>query len=415
MRNPERLLDTSLSDQTVCLSLSIGLHLLMVLWNPTIMRGNWQPPHNPLVDIDIVEEAGGAPPGGSSVEPPKKTSFMDALKDMLMKPKVEQIAHVSPEPPTARVAAPLLKEKTMPVPMAMKFQPRSSAQDLASAASAGQIDIKSPNAPVTPSGPTLTAKSFGGIRTKDLPFQLGTDQSIAGGAGPVVPIAVGNRKSSDALGYASPSLSNKEGGPRGIRPTLGSGTAALNTIGAGGPQTIALSGTGGTGNAPTGAPSGSVLRDREGSGFGRGGTGGGHGSGTGWGGAGSGIGGIPSAAADLDRQLSANAANRGRTAAKPKSVELEGPIGSRTIIKKVIPQYPAWAEEQGIIGSVRIYFTVAADGSVRSNLRVTKTTGYPQLDQLGIDALKQWRFAPAPTGTDEGSQWGIITFNFSLS
>ena len=43
----------------------------------------------------------------------------------------------------------------------------------------------------------------------------------------------------------------------------------------------------------------------------------------------------------------------------------------------------AWAEEQGIMGSVRLYFTVDAAGNVRSNIRVTKTTGYPALDQLG--------------------------------
>ena len=66
------------------------------------------------------------------------------------------------------------------------------------------------------------------------------------------------------------------------------------------------------------------------------------------------------------------------------------------------------------MGSVRLYFTVDAGGNVRSNIRVTKTTGYPALDQLGIDALKKWKFVPLAGGSDEG-QWGIITFNFSLA
>jgi protein TonB len=89
-------------------------------------------------------------------------------------------------------------------------------------------------------------------------------------------------------------------------------------------------------------------------------------------------------------------------------------LTNRPISFKVIPEYPAWAEEQGIMGSVRLYFTVDADGNVRTNIRVTKTTGYPALDQLGIDALKKWKFVPLSGGGDEG-QWGIITFNFSLS
>ena len=55
------------------------------------------------------------------------------------------------------------------------------------------------------------------------------------------------------------------------------------------------------------------------------------------------------------------------------------------------------------------------EGAVRPNIRVTKTTGYPQLDQLGIDALKQWQFAPLNSPDADQGQWGIITFNFSLS
>lgn len=404
MRQPERLLDTSYSDQSICLGVSIGVHILLLLWNPILLKGHVQAPHNPLVSIDMIVDAPSTG-GATAEEAPKKMSIMDTLKTMLMTPKVDQIAHINTQPPATRVAAPLLQDRTTPRP-AMQFQPKSQTQDLASM-SANQIDVKGPNMELKPNQPTLTAKTFGGIRTKELPFQTGTDQGITGG--PSVPIAVGNRSAKEALNYTSPTLSEK-GTPRmGIqtpRSTLGN----VSTVGTGGPSTIALSGTGGSGNAPTGATSGAVLTERAGTpGFGRpgtGGMGGGRGNSIG-----SGVEGVPSAAADLDRQIS-DGSNRAK---KPKSVELEGPIGNRTILRKVIPQYPAWAEEQGIIGSVRIYFTVAADGTVRSNLRVTKTTGYPQLDQLGLDALKQWRFAPAPASTDEGSQWGIITFNFSLS
>jgi TonB family protein len=129
-------------------------------------------------------------------------------------------------------------------------------------------------------------------------------------------------------------------------------------------------------------------------------------------GSGSGIDSMPSAARQLNTQL--NTSNTEKTARKAsKGFEIAGPLNNRPIVRKVVPQYPSWAEEQGIIGSVRLYFTVTPEGQVRPNITVTKTTGYPRLDQLSIDALRQWQFSPLDT-SEEG-QWGIITFNFSLS
>ena len=101
---------------------------------------------------------------------------------------------------------------------------------------------------------------------------------------------------------------------------------------------------------------------------------------------------------------------------KPGSgFEIEGKLANRPILKKVIPQYPSWAEEQGIIGTLRLYFTVTPEGTIRSNIKVTKTTGNPQLDQVGIDALKEWLFSAQPSNNDDDVQWGIITFTFSLA
>ena len=124
---------------------------------------------------------------------------------------------------------------------------------------------------------------------------------------------------------------------------------------------------------------------------------------------------MPSAAAQLDQQQVSDSASTAHVKKSPNGFEISGKLANRTILKKVIPQYPSWAEEQGIIGTLRLYFTVTPEGLVRSNIKVTKTTGNPQLDQVGIDALTQWQFAPQPTGNDDDVQWGIITFTFSLA
>ncbi len=409
--------DSTKREESVCMTLAVLFHALLLFWNPELLTSQYKPIHD-FVTIDLVEQP--APGGGyQQPETPKNRGLMDTLKDMLMKPRVEEIAHVAPEPLASRVAAPIqpaLKEKSMPQRIATMFQPKSQAEDLAATSAPNTIQTQSKNFNIPTAGPTLTSKSFGGIRAKDLPFQVGTDQQMAGGANTaVIPIAVGRNSAKAALGYSGPALKDS-GARRGISPSPLSGGIAsdVNALGAGAPATIQLSGTGGTGNAPTGATRGSVLQDRAGAGGGGfGGRGFGGGSGRG-GGIGGGIEGIPSAAADLDKQLGSSSGGGGGMAKSKKAFEIAGPLNNRPILHKVIPQYPAWAEEQGIIGSVRIWFTVTSDGSVRSNMRVTKTTGYPELDKLALDALKQWTFAVSSGGEDT-SQWGIITFTFSLS
>ncbi len=409
-------LESTHSREAMCLGLAVGLHALLLLWNPTLLSSDIHQTQIPLVEVTVVDQSVN-PGGGSAPAPEKHMGLMDTLKNMLIKPAPEEIAHVSPEPVVPRVAAPMrpaLQERNMPRPIATQFQPKSEAEDLAMANAPNPINSPNHNLPTVPiGGPTLKTKAFVGIRTKELPFAVGGEDQLAS-AQSVIPVAVGRGSAKDALGYSAPSLNEAKGHHAGIMPT-GSGSAAMNSIGAGAPSTIELSGTGGTGNAPTGAASGSSLKQRAGTGgFGNGGFG--TGSGRGYGG-GSGTGGIPGSASDLDKELSSvsGASGAGAKTKKGSGFELTGPLNNRGIVHKVIPQYPAWAEEQGIIGSVRLYFTVTPEGTVRTNIRVTKTTGYPQLDQLGIDALKKWQFAPLSAADEGKGEWGIITFNFSLS
>lgn len=411
-------LDSTRASESVCMALAVGLHALALFWNPILLQSHYKPIHD-FVTVDIVEQ----PAPGAAAQPPaikQKMTLMDTLKDMLMKPKTEEIAHVAPEPLTSRVAAPIqpaLKERSMPHAIAKMFQPKSQTEDLAAASAPNAIQTQTKNFAIPTAAPALTSKSFGGIRAKDLPFQVGTDQKLAGGDATVIPVAVGRNKASTALGYSNPALKDAGQHHGVLAQKLGGPVGDLSALGGGAASTIQLSGTGGTGNAPTGATRGSVLQDRAGSGSGGGLVSKGMfgGSGRGGSGVGSGIAGIPSAAADLDAQLGASVSDRSRGKQQPKKgFEIAGPLNNRTITHKVIPQYPAWAEEQGIIGSVRIWFTVTSDGTVRSNMRVTKTTGYPDLDKLALEALKQWQFASFAS-SDESSQWGIITFTFSLS
>lgn len=70
----------------------------------------------------------------------------------------------------------------------------------------------------------------------------------------------------------------------------------------------------------------------------------------------------------------------------------------RKVKSKVTPEYPVIAKQLHLQGKVRIEVTVAADGHVVS----TKVLGgHPVLANAAMDAIKKWRFEPAPKETTE--------------
>jgi len=93
-------------------------------------------------------------------------------------------------------------------------------------------------------------------------------------------------------------------------------------------------------------------------------------------------------------------------------ISLAGPIAGRAILNKILPKYPAWCLRQGISGVVKIRVWVEPNGKVREGALVEISSGYPDLDQAVINALRVWKFAPLPAGVVQETQWGIITFKF---
>jgi len=92
-----------------------------------------------------------------------------------------------------------------------------------------------------------------------------------------------------------------------------------------------------------------------------------------------------------------------------------GPISQRKIVSKVVPRYPQWALQQRISGTVVIRLWVQPNGKVKGSPTVESSSGYPDLDQVVVNALKVWEFAPLEAGTKTEDQWGVITFRFTLS
>jgi TonB family protein len=81
--------------------------------------------------------------------------------------------------------------------------------------------------------------------------------------------------------------------------------------------------------------------------------------------------------------------------------------GKRKVKTKVAPVYPDLAKRMNVTGKVKIEVTIAPDGRVKS---VRAVGGHPLLVQACQDAVKEWKFVPAP---EESTQ--VVEFNFTTS
>ncbi len=95
---------------------------------------------------------------------------------------------------------------------------------------------------------------------------------------------------------------------------------------------------------------------------------------------------------------------------REEGVRIRGPIEKRELERWIEPDYPAWAEEQGIKGEVEVKCFVLSSGEVRS-VETELTSGWLELDKCAEQALLRWKFSSI-----EGDeiQWGIVPFEFEF-
>ena len=77
---------------------------------------------------------------------------------------------------------------------------------------------------------------------------------------------------------------------------------------------------------------------------------------------------------------------------------------SRKAKTKVAPIYPDVARRMNVSGTVRLSVVVAPNGTVKSSKVIG---GHPVLVNAAMDAMKQWKFEPAPTESS-----GVVEFKF---
>ena len=77
---------------------------------------------------------------------------------------------------------------------------------------------------------------------------------------------------------------------------------------------------------------------------------------------------------------------------------------TRKVKSRVEPTYPDIARRMSITGTVKVAVVVGPDGTVK---RTKVVGGHPLLVNAALDAVKKWKFEPAP---QEDS--GIVEFKF---
>ncbi len=81
--------------------------------------------------------------------------------------------------------------------------------------------------------------------------------------------------------------------------------------------------------------------------------------------------------------------------------------GKRKVKSRVTPAYPELAKRMSVAGKVKIEVVITPDGRVKSTRVIG---GHPLLVQACQDAVKEWKFVPAPQELTQ-----IVEFDFSGS
>ena len=78
------------------------------------------------------------------------------------------------------------------------------------------------------------------------------------------------------------------------------------------------------------------------------------------------------------------------------------------------PVYPSLSRRRGEEGRVLLRVLVSEEGAA-TQVSLEKTSGWEQLDEAAIEAVRQWRFIPARKGGQNLSAYVLVPIKFSLN
>lgn len=92
--------------------------------------------------------------------------------------------------------------------------------------------------------------------------------------------------------------------------------------------------------------------------------------------------------------------------------------GPTTILPRFIsdnpphqPPYPAKFRERRVVGTIHMLLLVNEQGRV-TRVRLVQSTGYPELDQLGLESTRDWKLAPGIVDGKAQCMWQQFTLTW---
>ena len=410
----------------VCWTMAIGLHLLLLLVNFDLYRTGEAKNLIPVVEIeyiiqeDIVRAKRVRVPGNPPQTIKQKAKHFFSKKVEPAK-KEEVLADKAPAKLEADKIRGLSQEKTLvdkSVSLSRKADlslKNKDKEDLVSKSKEDGILLASKGISVTDSKSEKLKDKVYKIAKEDLPFQVSASEGIKGNED-IVAIDLGKKTSKNILTKA-PSLKDIKGkagfgeGAVGVvkqeaREKLSGSEVLANLLAIAKEEEARRSGSGGALMGDGGTLK-EAKSEEEGKGdtlsksvvFSRT-------PATGSGLAGSGTE-EASSSSGVDKKVARK--HRGKVI-----FDIRGPLSDRTVLYRERPFYPEWAEKEGIEAGVSVHFVVLSNGKVKDNIYVVKTSGYPVLDKLVMEALRNWKFASLKGDLYGKEEWGVLTFYFSF-
>ncbi len=350
---------------------AITCHFMLLAWNPTLM------PANPLqrapapMEVKVLDKM----PSITEVKKPEPVKPKPIVKKVVKKAHKSGLSLSRPAKPIPVTTHAVVHAKATPHPFQSKitmpkFIPHASDEPLAASPAPG-ISAPSPHRMVQAFAPPAKLRGkTRGVRASDINFELTDKGSLSSSGFASVAIPVGEERGETA---SLPNAAVLHDAPKGIKTVSGYRY-----------------------QPGTGSGSGELAgKDRKSF------AGGYHG--------------VIQSDEYIEGSLSGGGGGKGKGKSIGNGIEIGGPVGDRKILKKKLPEYPAWAEEKGISAMVKIYFTVKSDGTIRQSMRIERSSGYTELDDLAKAALMSWRFSPTTADSSEQEAWGIITFRFTIA
>ncbi len=410
---------------TLSFVFAIGLHIPLFFIQLNMPKKAIDTHKEKLVSVDLIEQIKPKEPEVAPtpvVAAPKGPSLMEKLKALVKKepppPAPPQIKPVEP-PKLVDVPKPLALQPKLDMPEKIqpKLESKSGFQTQADPKLVNEQKLAM-NAPIPGIAP-MSAKKLGvvddrnAVKNNKGNFQVKSDSlksiggdgpGLSGGGAPVIAIQTGSKATTEK--FSAPVTQKTDKGRLGAVPTgnLNSGPqlGLRDSIIARDAAPTQINTGGRAGGAAGGIPGGTGMKKDAGRSFQ---------AAVPQGVSGGAVGGLGNAGVGSAPAISAVPVKKKE---KQSMFSITGPLKDRKILKQVPPEYPAWAQAQGISASVVLEFTVEPDGSVKNLVVVRRTSGYPKLDETAIEALRQWKFAPLADGENR-SEVGLITFNYSLS